>query len=195
MNAGDNHKITSNRKKLISLCLTSLFAALIACGTFISIPLPVSPIPVVLQNMFALLSGLVLGPARGAAAVALYLLAGAIGIPVFAGGTGGIVHFQGPSGGFLAGYLLSGALAGFIAGTPKPEKPAPLVRIILAALAGMLVVYVPGVARLKMVLNMSWTAAFAAGFIPFIVGDIIKCAVAVFAAVKLRKTVAKVFEH
>ena len=97
----------SKRKTVTALTLTALFAALIAAGTFISIPLPFSPVPIVLQNLFTVLAGLILGPALGAAAVALYLAAGIIGAPVFAGATGGIVRLIGPTGGFLIGYFLA----------------------------------------------------------------------------------------
>jgi biotin transport system substrate-specific component len=184
--------VNANRKYLIRVSLTALFAALIAAGTFISIPLPLSPVPIVLQNMFALLCGLVLGPFLGGAAVALYLVAGAIGIPVFAGATGGFFHFAGPTGGFLIGYLLSAIVAGLIAGTPRTEKKTALWRVIAAAAAGALVVYVPGIARLHAVLNCSWPAAFAAGFTPFVIGDAIKTTLAVLIAVNLRRTVARI---
>ncbi|MDR2182111.1 MAG: biotin transporter BioY, partial [Treponema sp.] len=122
---------TVTRRPLAALSLTALFAALIAAGAFISFPLPFSPVPVVLQNFFAVLSGLVLGPVRGSAAVALYLLAGALGLPVFAGAAGGIAHFAGPTGGFLAGYLLAGLAAGLIAG--KPRKRDSRLRLAAAS--------------------------------------------------------------
>jgi biotin transport system substrate-specific component len=175
----------------VRLSLIALFAALTAAGTFISIPLPFTPVPIVLQNMFALLSGLTLGPLAGGAAVGLYLLAGAIGLPVFAGGKGGFVHFFGPTGGFLFGYLLSAILAGLIAGAPQADTKTPLWRLAIAGLAGMLIVYVPGVLQLKVVLNASWLKALAAGFTPFIAGNVVKTVVAVIAAQGLRKSAAK----
>jgi biotin transport system substrate-specific component len=175
--------------------MTALFAALIAAGTFISIPLPFSPVPIVLQNLFALLAGLVLGPVLGASAVALYLIAGIIGAPVFAGATGGIVRIIGPTGGFLAGYLLAGLIAGLIAGFPKPEQKTPLWRIIAAVFAGLLIVYVPGVAWLKLSTGGTWAAAFTGGFIPFIPGDIVKGAAAVVIAPRLRRAAADLLPH
>ncbi|MDR2073536.1 MAG: biotin transporter BioY, partial [Spirochaetaceae bacterium] len=76
------------RQTIVRSAMTALFAALIAGGTFISIPLPFSPVPIVLQNLFIVLAGLVLGPVQGGAAAALYLGAGALGAPVFAGAVG-----------------------------------------------------------------------------------------------------------
>ena len=163
----------SRRRRLAGLTLAALFAALTAAGTFITIPL--YPVPVVLQNFFVLLSGMVLGPALGGAAAALYLLAGALGAPVFAGASGGIARFFGPTGGFLAGYLLSALVAGFIAGRPRAGRKAPRWRIVLASFAGMLVVYVPGLFRLGMVLRPEALGAIASAFLagdslPFIPG-------------------------
>jgi biotin transport system substrate-specific component len=178
------------RKTLLKICFAALFGALTAAGTFISIPVPLSPVPIVLQNLFALLSGLILGPFLGGAAVALYLLAGAIGAPVFAGAIGGIAHFAGPTGGFLFGYLLAAIVGGLIAGRPRAARAAPIWRIILAALLGLLAVYVPGVIWLKFSRNLNWAQALAGGFIPFIIGDVLKAIVAVIVAPRLRRAVA-----
>jgi biotin transport system substrate-specific component len=144
--------------------------------------------------MFILLAGLTLGPAMGGAAAALYLLAGAIGLPVFAGATGGFVHFFGPTGGFLLGYPLSAVLAGLIAGAPKSGKETPVWRLALAGFLGMLIVYAPGILWLKMSLAASWPKAFAIGFIPFIAGDVIKSIIAVISARSLRKGAAKAID-
>jgi biotin transport system substrate-specific component len=178
------------RRAITCVTLTALFAALTAAGTFIAIPLPFSPVPVVLQNFFALLSGLVLGPALGTAAAGLYLLAGAIGAPVFAGASGGFVHFLGPTGGYLFGYLLAALTAGLAAGRPRPEAGTPRRRIVLAVLAGFLIIYVPGVIRLKFVIDKPWAAALAAGFVPFIAGDLFKGIAAVIIAPRLRRIAA-----
>ncbi|MDR1175514.1 MAG: biotin transporter BioY [Treponema sp.] len=187
------NSVKSNRKAIFSLTLTALFAALTAAGTFISIPLPFSPVPIVLQNLFAVLSGLVLGPLSGSGAVALYLAAGAIGFPVFAGASGGFVHLIGPTGGFLFGYLLAAFTSGLIAGKPRTGKKSPLWRIILASAAGLLIVYVPGVIRLKFALDSGWAGALAAGFFPFLIGDLIKAAAAVIIAARLRPLLAERF--
>jgi biotin transport system substrate-specific component len=179
------------RKVIAETTLTALFAALTAAGTFISIPLPFSPVPMVLQNLFALLSGLILGPLFGGLATGLYLLAGAVGAPVFAGATGGFVHFLSPTGGYLLGYLLSSVTAGLIAGTPRAGLKTPLWRIIPAAALGLLVVYVPGLLRLKAVMGTGWAGALAAGFVPFLPGDAIKGVAAVLIAPRIRRLAAE----
>jgi biotin transport system substrate-specific component len=181
------------RKTLLKICLTALFAALTAAGAFIAIP--IGPVPIVLQNLLALLSGLVLGPVLGGAAVGLYLLAGLLNLPVFAGGTGGIARFAGPTGGFLIGYLLMALLSGLIVGRPMAGKKTSLARLIIAVVAGILVVYVPGVLWLKARTGYDWAKALMAGFVPFLPGDALKGFGAILIAPVLRKTAADIFEE
>jgi biotin transport system substrate-specific component len=191
----NENSVSSKRRTITGLTLAALFGALIAAGTFISIPLPFSPVPIVLQNLFALLAGLILGPLYGSASVALYLIAGIIGAPVFAGATGGLARLLGPTGGFLIGYLLAAFSAGFILRKPNPEKKAPLWLIIIAAAVGLLVVYVPGVAWLKLSTGRSWAASMAGGFTPFIIGDLIKGIIAVIIAPRLRRAAADILSR
>jgi len=175
------------------LVFVALFAALISAGAFIAVP--IGPVPIALQNFFALLSGLVLGPVLGTAAVGLFLAAGIIGAPVFAnnGSPMGIARLFGPSGGFLFGYLLSALLAGLILGFPRPGIKTPVWRIVLAVVAGILVVYIPGLIRLKLVMNIDWRKTFVVGFVPFMIGDTIKGVIAGLISPRLRRSIAQLF--
>ena len=175
-----------SKKILVRISFVALFAALTAGGTFFVIP--VGSVPIVLQNMFAVLSGLILGPIMGAAAVGIFLLAGILGFPIFSGGTGGIAILAGPTGGYLVGYFLASVLTGLIAGNPSYKTPLP--RLIIAATAGFIMIYVPGVLWLKNVLNTDWQGAFVFGFFPFIPGDILKAIAAVAIAPRLRRLAA-----
>ncbi|GHV75623.1 biotin transporter BioY [Spirochaetia bacterium] len=186
-----NITTSAGRKTISGITLTALFAALTAAGTFIAIPLPISPVPVVLQNLFAVLAGLCLGPIRGSLAVGLYLLAGALGAPVFAGAAGGFTRFLGPTGGFLIGYLLSALLAGLIAGRPRTGHSAPAWRIILATTVAFLSIYLPGLFRLRQLMNLGWAEAALAGCFPFLIGDTIKGIAAVAIAPRLRRIIAE----
>jgi biotin transport system substrate-specific component len=181
----------ASSKLLRKITFTALFAALTAAGTFIVIP--IGPVPIVLQNLFAVLSGVILGPFSGAAAVGLYLLAGILNFPVFAGGTGGIARFAGPTGGYLAGYLIAAFTAGFIAGRPRERVKTPLPRLIAAVSAGFLVVHVPGVAWLKISRNLDLPKALMAGFVPFVIGDVLKGIAAVIVSPRLRRIAADLF--
>jgi len=122
--------------------------------------------------------------------VGLFLLAGILNFPVFAGGSGGIARLAGPTGGYLVGYLFAVITAGLIAGSPRISCNTPLPRIIAAVTAGFLVVYIPGIVWLKISQNLNWTRAFLAGFVPFIWGDIIKGIVTVLISGRLRRIAA-----
>ena len=180
----------NQRKFITNLVLVSLFAALISAGAFITVP--IGPVPLVLQNFFTLLAGLVLGPFLGTAAVALFIIAGAIGLPVFSnnGSPMGIARLMGPTGGYYAGYLLSAFIAGLIYGVPKQGEKRKVLRLGLAAVLGMFVVYIPGLIRLKFFLD-TWPKTLAAGLYTFIIGDIIKIVIAILITPRLRKTASR----
>ena len=155
-------------EKLRWTVLASLMAALTAVGATIHIP--IGPVPIVLSTLFVLLAGLLLGSRWGLISMGLYLLVGAMGIPVFAGGKGGLAHFFGPTGGYLFGYVLSAWVAGFIS---ERSHPSPVLQII-AIIFGSLAIYVIGVPWLKMVTNMSWEKSLLVGMVPFLIGDAVK---------------------
>lgn len=166
--------------QLRMMTYASLFVALIAAGAFISIP--AGPVPIVLQNMFVLLAGLLLGPRWGLASVCIYLLLGLFGLPVFAGGTGGIGRILGPTGGYLIGYLPCVFATGIIAW----KNSRSLLVDISAMITGTVIVYAAGVTWLKFATGMDWEKAVAAGMYPFLFGDAVKIAAAAFIAAKLR---------
>jgi biotin transport system substrate-specific component len=169
-----------NKMKNISdsirkMVFTALFTALIIVGTYISIPLPFSPVPIVLATFFIILSGLVLGKWWGMAGSGLYLFLGALGLPVFSGGGGGIAHFVGPTGGYLIAYLLVPFVIGLIANGKKKS----IAKDIIALITGSLLFYIFGVPVLKLVTGMTWGKAIVAGMLPFLLGDSLKVIAAI----------------
>ena len=171
------------RKSIIS----AVFAALICAGWMMAIP--VGPIPIVLQNALAVLAGLLLGPVFGGLSVLIFLLAGAVGLPVFSGGHGGIAVFAGPTGGFLVGYLAAAVVGGFIMKLVNSDRGNVLLTCTLIAIAGLaacLSIYVFGLVWFKHVLKLSWQATFLKGFVPFILPDLLKLVIAVPVTLKLR---------
>ncbi|MCG8618351.1 MAG: biotin transporter BioY, partial [Desulfobacterales bacterium] len=130
---------------------TALFVALIACGAFIAIP--IGPVPIVLQNMFVLLAGLMLGPVWGLACVGVYLIIGLAGLPVFAGGTAGVGKLFGPTGGYLLSYLPAVGVTAVVSSTFRKTLPGDLFALLL----GSLIVYGVGVPWLKVVTGMDWS--------------------------------------
>lgn len=176
---------TGTSKKIV---FTALFAALTAVCGFISIPVPGTPIPIVLQNMLVVLTGLMLGPVWGVAATVLFLAAGALGLPVFSGGTGGVARLIGPTGGFLYGYALATLAAGLIAQRPKYGVRTPGLRLVLATVLGFVVMYIPGVLHFMRVMDKTFSQTMTLCVVPYIPGDIVKMVVAVLLSSKLRIT-------
>lgn len=164
------------RNSLLMSVAASLFAALMAVGAYVTIP--VGPVPIVLQNLFVFLAALMLPPRWAVSSVGVYLLAGVVGLPVFSGGGAGLGHFAGPTGGYLVSYLPASALIAAVsrAGGARTAMDGA------AVAAGGLCVYAVGVPWLKTALGLDWSAALAAGMLPFLAGDAVKAAAAVGAA-------------
>jgi biotin transport system substrate-specific component len=177
-------------QELRKVVYASLLAALIAVGAYIAVPIPIVPVPIVLQNLFVLLSGLLLGSRWGLASMGIYLLAGSMGIPVFAGGKGGLAHFLGPTGGYLIGFAACAWLTGLI----SERFNRGLRTDITAVVAGSLAAYLFGVPWLKMMTGMEWTRACVLGMAPFLIGDVIKAAAAVMVARAVRPMLARSLE-
>lgn len=153
------------------------FAVMAALGAHVRIPLPWTPVPITLQTLFVHLAGATLGPTLGPVSQVVYLLAGAAGLPVFAGGGSGVLYLlQGPTTGYLIGFVAATALVGRM--VRLREDPGVL-WILLSMAAGSLVVYACGVSWLAWSLRLSLTSAIAKGMLPFLAGDVVKtCAAA-----------------
>ena len=167
-------------EKLRMVVLASLMAALTAVGAYIYVP--IGPVPIILSTLFVILSGLLLGSRWGLTSMALYLLVGAIGLPVFAGGKGGFAHFMGPTGGYLFGYLFASWITGFI----SERSRGRMIIDIFAVIIGSLLLYAVGVPWLKIVTQMSWAKALMVGVLPFMIGDAIKASVVLILARSVR---------
>jgi biotin transport system substrate-specific component len=171
------------------MVFASLMAALIAMGAFLIIP--IGPVPIVLQNLFVLLAGLLLGARWACASLGIYLLAGACGLPVFAGGGGGLGHLVGPRGGYLIGFFFAALVVGYISDRAKGRVWIEIAGMIL----GSLVIYGLGVPWLKSMLGLSFSKAVAVGMLPFLIGDAIKIAIAIPIARSLRPLMNKAGYH
>ena len=171
-----------------SIVLVAAFAALVIVGAIFSFPAPWNPVvPFTLATLFVILSGMLLGPWRGLAVVGLYLLLGIVGLPVFAGGSGGPQVLVGPTGGFLIGYALAAFLAGLIVRLGGGSR----VSLVLAAVVGTLAIYLPGLPWMHwrlmgLVEDWSWASTWGKYTAPFLIGDGIKAVAAVAAAWALR---------
>lgn len=159
--------------RVFDAALVAGFSLLIALSAQAAIPLPFTPVPVTLQTFAVLLTGFLLGSGRGSLAAAAYVAEGSLGLPFFSGGTAGIAHLLGPTGGYLVGCVAAAFVAGLLAERGLSLKPAGL---LLSLCAADLVVYIPGLAWLGVFIGAD--KAVALGFLPFVVGDVLKIAVA-----------------
>ena len=148
-------------------------SALIAVSAWVAVPLPFSPVPVTGQTFAVLLVGSLLGSRRGAASALAYLAEGSFGLPVFAGGASGAHILAGPTGGYLAGFVLGAWLCGALAERGWDRRVSTT---IASMVLGNMAILTPG---------LLWLARFvgtgpvlAAGLWPFIPGDIVKIGLA-----------------
>jgi biotin transport system substrate-specific component len=156
-----------------ALLVVGVSLAIALTGRF-KIDLPFTPVPIVLQNTAVLLAAFLLGAKRGIAATALFLLQGAAGLPVFAGGAGGAHCFFGPTGGYLAGYLI----ASFVVGSLSDRIGRQANWKIFGTMAtGSAVIFAAGASFLS--LFIGWKAALSQGVLPFLLGDLLKLGAAV----------------
>ena len=141
--------------------------SLITLSSYVTVPL--YPVPVTAQTLVVLLIGLSFGPHLAFITISLYLFQGAFGLPVFAGGTGGLGALLGPTGGYLFGFLAAGSLLGFLAQRGFGKS---FVTTIIAMVAGNAVIYLLGVSWLANFIGIE--NALAHGILPFIYGDALK---------------------
>ena len=158
--------------------LVAMFAAImVVLGLSPRIPLTFLPVPITLQTLGVMLAGTMIGPIRGALAMLLFLLLIAMGLPVLAGGQGGLGSFAGPTAGFIYGWPIGAFVAGwaFKAWGQRVPKPWGEIAVIFLAcvLGGIVIVYLCGVAWLVLMTGIGLQKALI-GMVAFVPGDLIK---------------------
>lgn len=166
--------------KLRMMIVTALFAAIIGVLAQVTIPLPL--VPITGQTLAIGLAATILGARYGTISVLVYLGLGAVGVPVFAGMSGGIGVLFGPTGGFLFGFIPTAFVIGYYL-----EKTSFTVKnAVVANVIGMFVALSFGTVWLKFAASLTWTAAFLGGFAPFVIVGILKAAMAAWVGVAVR---------
>ncbi len=160
----------------------ALFAALLGAFSQVSFSIPLSPAPITLQLLGVYLAGILLGPVWGAGACVLYLLAGAIGAPVFANGAAGFGVMLGPTGGYLWSMPIAALIIGmFIHGSSSLVDPAQrgVGRLFAGLISGTVVIYACGVLGMIVLLDFTVQGAITAGALVFLPGEALKIAAAI----------------
>lgn len=172
-----------NRNKIKSMTIISLMTAILCILGPITLPIPISPVPISLVTLAIYFSVYVLGMKRGTISCLLYLLIGFVGLPVFSAFTGGVGKLFGPTGGYMIGYIFMALISGFFIEKWAVKRILHIVGMVL----GTVVCYLFGTVWLSMQAGMSFYAALGVGVVPFILGDTVKIVAASIAGPEIRK--------
>lgn len=181
--AVDNQKIKTKQMVLIAL-MTAVTCVL---GP-LSIPLPFSPVPISLTNFAIFLAIFVLGMENGTISFIIYLLLGAVGVPVFSSFRGGLQVLAGPTGGYLIGFIFLALIMGFA----LDHFDRKLVPTIIGMIIGMVVCYAFGTVWLAKLLSLSFKEGLMMGVIPYLAGDAAKIIIAAIVGPKLYGATQKI---
>ncbi len=169
------------------ICYVALFTAVIAIMAQLSIPMPLG-VPMTMQTFAITLAAIVLGSKRGCISTLVYVLLGAIGVPVFAGFTGGTQHLIGPTGGFLISFPLMAFVIGLAVDKCKDLKGSVVIFVTL----GTILNYAVGVLLFCLLTGSSVIAAIAACVLPFVPTAIIKAVVASLLGLQIRRRLVNI---
>lgn len=158
---------------LYNLTLVVGASLLVAVSAQVAVSLPFTPVPVTAQTLAVLLVGAILGSSRGALAILTYLAEGSVGLPVFAGGKAGLAVLAGPTGGYLIGFVIAAFVTGYLA---ERRWDRNIVTSFLAMSIGNIIIFAFGLLILGS--YVGFNKVLALGFFPFLVGDIVKLALA-----------------
>lgn len=173
---------TDSSTKLRMMIVTALFAAIIAVLAQVAIPMPLG-VPITGQTLAIGLAATILGSRYGTISATLYIIIGAIGVPVFAQFTGGFGILFGPTGGFLIGFIPTTLFMGYYL-----EKTSfTLKNALIANTIGMFITLTFGTIWLKFIAELSWPVALAGGFTPFLIGGFIKAFIAAYVGIIVRE--------
>ena len=181
--AVDNQKIKTKQMVLIAL-MTAVTCVL---GP-LSIPLPFSPVPISFTNFAIFLAIFVLGMKNGTISFIIYLLLGAVGVPVFSSFRGGLQVLAGPTGGYLIGFIFLALIMGFA----LDHFDRKLVPTIIGMIIGMVVCYAFGTVWLAKLLSLSFKEGLMMGVIPYLPGDAAKIIIAAIVGPKLYGATQKI---
>ena len=178
---------TYNRTNTKTLAMIGLMAALICILGPLSIPLPISPVPLSLTHLPIYFSVYLLGMKKGTVSYLIYLLLGLVGLPVFSGFSGGPGKLFGPTGGYIIGFIFMAIICGFFIDRWSDKWYLCLAGMLL----GCSVCYLFGTVWLSYQSKLSFSVALMSGVIPFIPGDLIKILITLPLGAALKKAVLR----
>lgn len=162
------------RQSFLTQALMVLGGSLVV-GMSAQVSVPMFPVPMTLQTLAISIIGLSYGSRLAAVTLIAYLAEGAMGLPVFAGGAAGAQHLMGPTAGFLWGFVGMAWLTGWLV---ERGLDRGFLRLFAAAIVPAMLLFVPGVGALMLVTGMAAGKALAVGMTPFVLGALVKAAIA-----------------
>ena len=170
----------SSPRRLVLIAMMTAITCILAP---LSIPIPVSPVPISLTNLVLLISVYILGWKDASISFIIYLLLGLAGLPVFSGFSGGLGKIAGPTGGYLAGFIFLTVIAGLAVDIFSGKRLPAVIGMAL----GTAVAYAFGTAWLAIQMDLTFISALSIGVLPYLAGDTLKIILAVIAGPMLKK--------
>ena len=170
----------SSPRRLVLIAMMTAITCILAP---LSIPIPVSPVPISLTNLVLLISVYILGWKDASISFIIYLLLGLAGLPVFSGFSGGLGKIAGPTGGYLAGFIFMTGIAGLAVDIFSGKRLPAVIGMAL----GTAVAYAFGTAWLAIQMDLTFISALSIGVLPYLAGDTLKIILAVIAGPMLKK--------
>ena len=176
----------NNRSKTLQIVMCALFAAIIAVSAQVTLPLP-TQVPITLHTFGVALCAAVGGALTGTVSTAVYVLIGAVGLPVFAGMRGGFSVLLGPTGGFLFGFIIMAFFCGI--------QTKHFVSRIGISLGGLAVCYLCGAIQYALLMQIDLLKSIALVVVPFMLKDILSVIAAQYMAIPIRKALANTIHY
>jgi biotin transport system substrate-specific component len=170
------------------ITLVGIFTALTAIFAQVSIPIPFSPVPITLSIFAVFMTSIILGKKCGTMSMLIYVLIGAIGVPVFAGLSGGFDIIAGPKGGYILSYPIMAFLIGMIIEKKKEASSTDLIGILVV---GLIICYSLGATWLAITIKADAAKAISVGVAPFLPLDLLKIVLAAVVGNQVRATLIK----
>ena len=170
----------SSPRRLVLIAMMTAITCILAP---LSIPIPISPVPISLTNLVLLISVYILGWKDASISFIIYLLLGLAGLPVFSGFSGGLGKIAGPTGGYLAGFIFMTVIAGLAVDIFSGKRLPAVIGMAL----GTAVAYAFGTAWLAIQMDLTFISALSIGVLPYLAGDTLKIILAVIAGPMLKK--------
>lgn len=175
--------------KTKTMVICAVFAAILCVFSVITVP--IGPVPITLGLFGIMIAAVILGWRKGTISVLVFILLGAVGLPVFSGFKGGFQVLLGPTGGYIWSYIFVALFIGYFASKEYTNKWLTILRIFIVCLIGIVICYALGTAQFMAVQQMDFKKSLSLCVLPFIPLDVIKAAAASYVGYEVRRVLKK----